>query len=210
LKAFKRAMFFSATLNQSLMRLIVVLRSRQAALTHAAIGLGDKEYAEMTSDGVATGHLIELLDWCDYIAIFRQPLWSDRRKLLLRRFALGRAEDNPRFNYRGALKLDGEKRSDDFEICENLEAFFRGQHEPKSPVRPAYFCSEFVAAAFIAVGILDKSAAVAYPPEKVSPIGLSKDPTYGLFCGYLAAPAKASIPETDEFYYETTFAEICS
>jgi hypothetical protein len=51
--------------------------------------------------------------------------------------------------------------------------------------RRSYFCSAFVVACYVAVGIIGAHRQVAYPENFFSPGHLARDPTFGWLLGYL-------------------------
>lgn len=74
--------------------------------------------------------------------------------------------------------------------------------------RGAYFCSELVVAAFIAVGVIAQSAAVVITPEVFSPGDLGKEATFGGFVGYIKSSCEVEISKDDDFYYQSPIENI--
>jgi hypothetical protein len=70
-----------------------------------------------------------------------------------------------------------------------------------------FFCSAFAVACYAVVGIIGKSAQVAYSPEFFSPAGLYRDPTFGWLLGYLL-PEGGSIPEEDPLLSATLWRDL--
>lgn len=82
---------------------------------------------------------------------------------------------------------------------ERVHGYFEGIEPDVKADREVYFCSELVTAAFIHVGIIDKSAAVLFTPETFSPEDIGRDKAFGLFVGYLISHSVYKVPETDHF-----------
>jgi hypothetical protein len=72
----------------------------------------------------------------------------------------------------------------------------------------SFFCSAFVVACYSAVGIIEQSAHVAYPPNFSSPAGLYRDPTFVWLFGHLLTEG-GSIPDNDPLLSEATLWRDC-
>jgi hypothetical protein len=176
--------------------------------SHAVIYLGDSMTAESATRGVKKTGIAALLEDYEHLAVFREPHnWNAERIATLRRFVEQAIAAKAKFNFDGFRNFAESQAEHQRDLTENLARFFDGKLSPLVPGRQAYFCSEFVAAAFIAVGIVGPGAALVFDPRVISP-GSLKDPTYGLFVGYLIPYDGYEIPINDEFIATTPLREI--
>ncbi|NTV06175.1 MAG: hypothetical protein HGA59_06680 [Chlorobiaceae bacterium] len=126
----------------------------------------------------------------------------------LRRFIASRTAYGARYNFSGVVQFIQRKKDYDQTLSEQLYSFFNEEFSPSSPIKRKYFCSELVVDCFVAIGHILPRAAVLYNSKVISPGALGRDPTFGTFYGYVTCVADYKVPETDEFFYKTTFNEI--
>lgn len=93
-------------------------------------------------------------------------------------------------------------------LHQKIEEFFDGTRQAPNVIKVSYFCSELVAAAYIASGFIEPSAAVIYDPSVLAPGHLAQDFTFGVFCGYVIPYENYVIPTDDEFINTPTLSEI--
>jgi hypothetical protein len=155
--------------------------------THAGIYLGDDLVAEATfPGGVKRNSLNTSLQDSLYVAVLRTQhgFGSDRRTALLN-FVSEVVDKSRPFHVR-ALKAFSQESRDFFDNQLQIIARNYGQSVTAEQLAlRSYFCSGFIVACYEAVGIIDSSAQVAYPPEALSPAHLYEDPTFGWLLGYL-------------------------
>lgn len=113
-----------------------------------------------------------------------------------------------KYNLSGILKFRQQSDIHEQTLYDQLKAFFDGTLNPPKTEKGRFFCSELVVDCFVATGFIHPSAAVVYKSSVTSPGALGRDPTFGTFYGYLSYIENYQIPETDEFFNETTFSEI--
>jgi hypothetical protein len=176
--------------------------------SHAAICLENSIAAESAIRGVRKTPIAVLLEEYEHIAIFREPHnWDFERVGLLRQFVEWAITAKVTFNFDGFRDFTTSQAEHQRTLMQNIAMF----HEEKLPSpaaeRDAYFCSEFIAAAFVAVRIVGPGAALVFDPRVISP-GSLKDPTYGLFLGYLIPYSGYQVPADDEFIMTTPFHKI--
>lgn len=166
--------------------------------SHVAISIDGQKVLESNSAGVQITGVSALLNEYDHIAVMRSlELWSDRRLALLSAFAnshIGKA-----FNAFGMRRCPDRKGEHHATAMDRVPGYFEGTEPEVVTDRKTYFCSELVTAAFIEVGIIDKSAAVLISPETSSPEDIGKDKAFGFCCGYLISYPEYQIPEADYF-----------
>lgn len=183
---------------------------------HAAIYYGDGMVAEsMVKHGVKSGGIgktaiTDLIKRYDHVTVLRQPdAWvSEDRRRSLQLFIDKAISSKAKYNFSGISKFSKKKGEHETSIQEKLTAFFSNELQPKPVHKHSYFCSEFVADCFIAVGFIDPSAAILYQSDTYSPGDLGKDSTFGTFWGYLSAQDNYKVPNTDYFYHHTTVDEV--
>lgn len=181
----------------------VAEKSALLGYSHAAICCGEGIVAESCVRGVRKNTIDELLEEYEHIAIFRQiHFWNESRLIKLNEFIDTAIASKARFNSQGIRDYEKAKIEHEINLQEKLTEFFDDEFEPPDPNQGVYFCSELVAAAFIAVGILAPSAAVVFDPRVMSPLDLARDATYGLFVGYLIPYEGYTISKEDPFYYQ--------
>lgn len=176
---------------------------------HAAICISSGKAAEASGRRVKEVAIESLLKSYSHIAVFNQPdWWPEARVAQLQRFVEAAIAREAKFNFEGIRNFEERRKLHEENIDELLRSFFEGKKLSPVSERDSYFCSEFVVAAHIAVGILDPSAAVVYDPSVQSPGGLAKTATFGFFSGYLFPYPHYQLPEDDEFRLESTVDEI--
>lgn len=172
--------------------------------SHAAIHISDGEIAESSSKGVAITSVSNLLDEYDHIAVLRNPyIWGGNRIDKLRSFIKKAIEDKASFNTIGMGKYESRKSQYSISELQRLEQYFQGKLPKIDAKRGAYFCSELVVASFLAIGVIDQSAAVVITPEVFSPGDIGKEATFGGFAGYIKASDEIEISEDDDFYFQS-------
>ncbi|VAW59267.1 hypothetical protein MNBD_GAMMA08-478, partial [hydrothermal vent metagenome] len=149
----------------------------------------------------------DLVSRYGHVAVIRQPdAWAGVDRISALKLFIDKVVDNKaKYNFNGILKFKDRKEYHEANIYEKLNAFFTGNLAPASTNKHQYFCSEFVCDCFIAVGFIQPSAAVLYQSDTYSPGDLSKDPTFGIFWGYLTNDKGYQVSESDQFYYATTY-----
>lgn len=177
--------------------------------THAAICVRERLAAEASGLRVKEVEIERLVNTYDHVAVLRQPeCWSPRRVEVLQNFIEATISRKAGFNCAGMRTFEDRKREHEELLSEKLNAFFDQPSNRHSVDAEAYFCSQFVAAAYVAVGVIGQSAAVVYEPSILSPRDLAQDLTFGAFLGYLIPYAEYEIPEDDEFLSAPRFEEI--
>ncbi len=176
---------------------------------HAAICTRPGCAAEADGSRVREVTLDKLLDTYDHLAVFRQPAgWSPQRLARLEEFIQAAISRNARFNTEGKRNFSEQRKIHEENLQEKLNDFFEGTHQAPNPTQQSYFCSELVAAAHVASGLIDPSAAVVYDPSVLAPGHLSQDFTFGIFCGYVVPYPGYTIPSNDELINSPTLFEI--
>ena len=175
-----------------------------SAYSHAGISVGENMIAEAADGGVRISAVAELLEEYDHIAVFRNPfVWSPDRQTAVIKFINDAVASSAGFNRFGMWRYEVRRGEYTETMTARLEDFFAGKLAPISTRRSIYFCSEFIAAAFIDVGIIHQSAGVVLTPEIMAPADLALDPVYGWFQGYVVRDVNYEIPEDDDFFNET-------
>ena len=168
--------------------------------THAAICVRPHWVAEASGRHVKVTQIENLLETYNHIAVLHQPdYWSPSRveKLLL--FIDAALKRRAKFNCYGVRNFVEQKAHHQENLNNKLYGFFEQSQPSPNAERDSYFCSELVAAAHVAVGIIEPSAAVVYDPSILAPGELANDFTFGIFTGYLIPYPEYNIPEDDEF-----------
>lgn len=172
--------------------------------SHAAIHISGGEIAESSCKGVAITSVANLLDNYDHIAVLRNPyIWEGNRIDKLRNFVEKAVEDKASFNTIGIGKYQSRKSQHSISELQRLEQYFKGKLPEIEAERGTYFCSELVVASFLAIGVIDQSAAVVITPEVFSPGDIAKEATFGAFAGYIKASDEIEISENDDFYFQS-------
>lgn len=167
---------------------------------HAAICVRHGYVAEASGHRVKEIEIEKLFEEYDHIAVLRQPdCWSPRRVKKLQSFIDAAISRKAGFNCDGMRTFKERKAAHEKNSMDKLREFFN--QTPAAPIVDckSYFCSELVAAAHVAVGIIEPSAAVVYEPSTLSPSDLANDFTFGIFCGYLIPYSEYILPKDDEF-----------
>lgn len=177
--------------------------------THTAIYLGANTIAEaVTPDGVMINPVDTSLDGSMYAAVMRsQHGWGEGRVAKLNEFAQSATKAGVPFHKRGLINFS--KASQNF--FDNQFAIISSNYGEYRTVEQlsacSYFCSGFVIACYEAVGIIDETAQVAFPPDVYSPKHLHEDPTFGWLLGYLV-PSGSSVPTDDPALTVTRWVDI--
>lgn len=188
-----------------------ISRVTDSAYTHAAICFSSSVAAEATvCGGVSKVQIDELIKRYDHVAIFRQPdAWQSTEYIQdMNAFIDFIVASKAKYNLREVLSFKKRSEIHQSSLAEQLNAFFDDEYVRMPMEKQSYFCSELVASCFIVTGFIGQSAAVLYKPSVISPGALGRDPTFGTFCGYVSSIPNYSIPETDEFFNNSTFADI--
>jgi hypothetical protein len=169
--------------------------------THAAIYLGGNEIAEaLVQGGVQKNNLSSVFSGASHIGVLRsQAGFGPERAKLLHEFIDQVIAQGRPYALKGALAWKQTNR--DF-LSSQMEHIAKHYGEFKSNeemAKSAYFCSALIVACFAAVGIIDRSAQVAYPPRAFAPGSLYADPTFGWHLGYLV-PEGSGVPDDDPLY----------
>lgn len=176
---------------------------------HAAIYLGEDKVAEAVVKKVQITSFEHAIEDYNHIAVLRQPdAWHKKNVAKLNFFVQELIDNKAKFNRNGLGNFKNNLHSKSILEQDNLEKYFDGQYQPKSPVKEQYFCSELVVSAYIAVGFISESAAIIYNPETISPSALGDDPTFGIFLGYIKPYDEYIIPENDQFIHCTPYHKI--
>jgi len=177
--------------------------------THAAIHVGDGLIAEaLAPSGVAKSDLVASLEGYVCVGVLRSQMGfgAGRRRRLLEFVDAVIANGVP-FHRSGLVHF--QKQSADFfsNQLEIVRANY-GQHQtPEQLAAKSYFCSGFVTACYEAVGIIDETAQVAYPPTFFSPAHLYEHSTFGWLLGYLKPADKTAIPSDDPLLNLTKWSD---
>lgn len=178
-------------------------KSSMLGYSHAAICCCEGIVSESCRKGVRKTTIDAMLKEYEHIAVFRQiHLWSPNRIRKLNEFVDDAIAAQAKFNVQGIRDYENARIEHDANLLEKLTGYFDGSLRSPSPVQGAYFCSELVAAAFIAVEILTPSAAVVFDPRIMSPLDVARDATYGLFVGYIIPYDGYTVSREDAFYYQ--------
>ncbi len=176
---------------------------------HAAICIRKGWAAEASGHRVKEIEIENLLTTYDHIAVLRQPdCWSSQRIENLQIFIAAAIARKARFNCDGIRNFEEQQKLHDKNLNEKLHDFFDGKNSSPEADRDSYFCSELVAAAHVAVGVIEPSAAVVYDPSVLAPGDFGKDFIFGIFCGYLFPYPEYVIPREDEFLLTPHLNEI--
>ncbi len=176
------------------------IEKTNSAYCHAALVLEEDLIAEAYIGGIRKVSLNELLAEYEYVTILRRPdIWSPKRINALEDFVERAIQLKAKFNLRGMKKFKSCRTFS--ETREKLESYFSGEYNPSSPEKSAYFCSEFVVAAFIYVGIIEEAASIVIEPSSTSPGDIGRNALFGHYWGYILSSEEFEIPEQDDFYY---------
>lgn len=188
-----------------------ITRITRSEYTHAAICIDCCNAAESTvPSGVAKVKIQGLVSRYDHVAVFRQPdAWRHPDRVhALNSFVDSVIASRAKYNLCDVLTFKKRSKVHQLSLTDQLHAFFNGTYAPTPAKKGSYFCSELVVRCFVATGFIEPSAAVVYRPDVTSPGDLGRDPTFGTFYGYVSVLPNYSVPDTDEFFNESTFSEI--
>jgi hypothetical protein len=176
---------------------------------HAAICIDANLAAEASGLRVKETKIDNLLATYDHVAVLHQPdCWSPSRIERLRSFIKAAIDRKAKFNCEGIRSFEESKQLHIENVVTKLNDFFENNRAGSIVERESYFCSELVAAAHFAVGIIEPSAAVVYDPSIMVPGEFANSFTYGIFAGYLIPYKGYRVPEDDEFRFAATIHEI--
>ncbi len=176
--------------------------------SHACIALGGVLVAESTTRGVRETLLEDLMEEYDHLAVLRQPdVWTADRVNALRTFIKQVVSSGARFNFDGVRNFEFRRHEHEAQVMYKVAQYFDGNTTAPAGARERYFCSELVAAAFVHLGIVHPSAAVAFDPAVSSPAQLN-DGAYGFFAGYIVPREAYNIVDHDDFALSTPYHEI--
>ena len=124
-------------------------------------------------------------------------LWNHTRLSNLEEFA--KEHSGKKFNSQGMYRYSDRKKVAIDTAMDRVKGYFEGTESDVETDRQIYFCSELVTSAFIEVGIIEKSAAILFSPETISPEDIGRDKVFGFFCGYLISHPEYEVPPEDYF-----------
>lgn len=177
--------------------------------THALIYLGNEIIAEaLTRGGVQKRPLNSALAGAAHVGVLRTQMgFSAQRTTLLNEFINLVIDHGRWYDFNGALTWPHTNRDSLVSQMDNIVRHYGEFKTNEEIAKSAFFCSSLVVACFTAVGIIDASAQVAYPPAAVAPGGLYVDPTFGWLLGFLV-PKGSSVPTTDPLLSITRWSDI--
>lgn len=176
---------------------------------HASIYFAENEVVEATRPNVQITTFEKSVEEYDHIAVLRQPdAWHEKNILKFKIFVQDLIINKTKFNRQGIKTFKTNLKAKYRSEQENLEKYFEGKYQPKSPFKEEYFCSEFVVSVYIAIGFISESASIIYNPEVMSPSSLGDDGTFGTFLGYIKPYSEYIIPHNDQFIQRTPFHEM--
>ncbi|WP_180187967.1 hypothetical protein [Achromobacter insuavis] len=173
----------------------------ETGYSHVAITLREGQVLEATNEGVRVVSVDRLFEDYDHIAVLRElntnEIWDESRLDSLEKFAA--QHKGKRFNQIGLARFPVRKESYRNDQMERVQNYFAGTAPDVLSNRGIYFCSELITAAFIHVGVIQKSAAVVFTPETFSPSDIAKDGVFGFFFGYVKPTSSYVVPDGDFF-----------
>jgi len=167
--------------------------------THAAIFFGDNLIAEaLTPIGVTKTPFVDSLKGNLCVGVLRTQMGfgAQRRKKLLSFVDAVVLQQRP---FHKSALIHFQRDSQEF-FDKQLEIMAKNYGKAATTeelAARAYFCSGFVTACYEAVGIIDETAQVAYPPEFFSPAHLYKHNTFGWLLGYVLPNGDDVVPSDD-------------
>lgn len=174
--------------------------------THAAIVIEDNQIAEaLIPDGVGRSALSQFLEGSVCVAVQRSQMgFGKERRAKLREFVDAVIAQKVPFHRQATINFgDASKVFFDNQL-DHVRDKFDQYSTAEQLAAKSFFCSGFVVACYQAVGIIDSSAQVAFPPEFLSPAKLYQDPTFGWLLGYLI-PQDGFVPPDDPVMKHATF-----
>jgi hypothetical protein len=173
----------------------------ESPYAHAAIYVGDGKVAEALAgwflQGVVKNDLTQSIVGTQCVGVLRSQLgfkWD--RPARLKQFVDDVCSRGRRYNLLAILNFKRDSRR----FFDNQLQYIHENYGKSAPTesfaRRAYFCSAFVVAYYVAVGIIGERGQVAYPEGLFSPGHLARDPTFGWLLGYLVSKG-GSVPEGD-------------
>jgi hypothetical protein len=173
--------------------------------THAAIYLGDGFISEsIVPNGVVISDVKRLLHGSHCVAVLRSQCGFDgARPGRLKEFVASVLKQHRLYDFSAVLNFGRESKAYFEKQLEFVRENYGKAATTEEFAARSFFCSALVVACYSAVGIIDESAQVAYPPEFFSPGHLCEDPTFGWLLGYLI-PEGGSLPSDDPLLANAT------
>jgi hypothetical protein len=171
----------------------------QSPYTHASIYVGRNKIAEAVPPKLRTQCLESVLTPESCIGVLRsQANFTKRRADTLNNFVECLIKNNTRYDFSGVIKFPKNRKKYQEDIMNSVSTvFIEQQHETTEALQKrSYFCSAFVVACYMIVGIIEKSAHASYRHDVLCPADLYRDPTFGWLFGYLVHDINA-VPEDD-------------
>lgn len=107
---------------------------------HASIYLGENGVAEATMPNVQITTFKKAVEDYDHIAVLRQPdAWNENNASRLKAFVQELIINQVKFNSKGIKGFKDNLKAQYISEQENLEKYFNGQYQPKSPFKEKYF-----------------------------------------------------------------------
>lgn len=187
-----------------------IMTAINSPYTHAAIFLGDGKIAEsLIPDGVAISDVVDSLHGSLCVGVVRTQMgFGGTRQIKLHEFVKAVIAQGLPFHKSALIHFQQASSSFFDQQLEIIRENFGKSASAEELAARAYFCSGFITACFEAVGIIDESAQVAYPPEFFSPAHLYEDSTFGWVLGYLMPGGGAvSIPSDDPLRFATSWCD---
>jgi len=172
--------------------------------THASIYVGGGYVADSNIPlGVKRNMLTASIAGTRCVAVLRSQMgFGDERRDSLRQFVDSVIDETRPYDFMRALNFSATSRAYFDNQLDIIGENFGTVTAAEDYARRSFFCSAFVVACTIAVGIIGPTAQVAYLPEAISPRHLYRDPTFGWLLGYLVPPG-GDVPTDDPVLVHT-------
>jgi len=173
--------------------------------THAAIVIEDNQIAEaLIPDGVGRSALDQSLEGSVCVAVLRsQAGFGKERQAKLHAFVDAVISQRVPFHRQAVINFGDASRVFFDNQLDHVRDNFGRYSTAEQLAAKSFFCSGFVVACYQAVGIIDNSAQVAFPPEFFSPAKLYQEATFGWLLGYLI-PQGGFVPPDDPLMNHAT------
>jgi hypothetical protein len=156
--------------------------------THASIFLGDGKIVEAVVSGIRRRDLSDVLEPPFIVGVLRSQCgFGKQRVTLLQNFISNLEKSSSKYDFFGAVKYASTRSKFQNEMLELLSKRFGEFSSDEELAKQRYFCSALVVACYTVVGIIGKSAQIAYPPNIHAPGDLVNDPTFGWVLGFLVS-----------------------
>jgi hypothetical protein len=186
-----------------------VEHNTESKYTHAGICYNEVEVVDVTLGGIQKAPAAQFVAGSEYVAVFRNPyIWNQNRVQAFHRFMDNAINARRKYDRTGARTFAERKEDHKLTLLAKLYEHFENGLQPVDHNKLKYICSELVVAAFIEIGFIQPSAAIAYQCDTYSPGDLGRDPTFGFFVGYLKPETTEEIPADDEFANKVTLGEL--